>query len=77
MAKQSIVQVIRAKPNARGKTSHIPYVCRVKGCNEEYFAITGTFSNRKKVCKEHFYNPPVTATDIKMRDYLAQFGIAA
>ena len=75
MAKQSIVATIRAKPNERGRTSHIPYTCRITGCNEEYFAITGTFSNRKKTCKEHFYNPPVSDAHAATVALMAQFGV--
>jgi hypothetical protein len=75
MAKQSIVATIRAKPNERGRTSHIPFPCSLKGCDEDYFAITGTFSNRKKVCKEHYYNPPVSDANAATIALMAQFGI--
>lgn len=58
MAKQSIVKVIRAKPNQRGVTSHIPFQCYVKDCDNEVLQITGTFYTRKKVCLPHYENPP-------------------
>lgn len=57
MAKQSIVKVIRAKPNARGKTSHLPIACDACKKNDSVVHY-GEFHNRKRVCWSCWINPP-------------------
>jgi len=54
MAKQSIVKQIKAKPNARGKTSHLPMMCQTKDCDKEAVVFHGTFDKRVKVCYDCF-----------------------
>lgn len=58
MARSQTVKDIKAKPNARGKTSHIPERCNVGKCQENALICRGTASKRKKICEAHYENPP-------------------
>lgn len=75
MAKHSVLADIKAKPNARGKTSHIPIECSVKNCRDEAFLHFGSFDKRKKLCFHHYNNPPRSAKQAIADTYLAQFGL--
>lgn len=75
MAKQSIVAVIRAKPNARGKTSHLPMECSVKKCTNEALIHKGPFANRKRICASHWENPPQDTRKNKQVAKLRSMGL--
>lgn len=80
MAKQSIVAIIKAKPNARGKRSHIPMPCTTKDCKNDAMIYKGTFSKRVRLCEGCYYNPPQKVRAISKRkqaenDLLRQLGV--
>lgn len=59
--KQSINKIIKAKPNERGRTSHLPLTCscsedKVK-CQEDFYVSKPSYPAKRK-CAHHFSNPP-------------------
>lgn len=69
MAKSSFVKDIKAKPNARGKTSHLMFACNTKDCKNDAVIFKGTFDKRVKLCYDCFEskaNQPSKITDVEM-----------
>lgn len=65
MAKASFVKAIKAKPNERGRTSHLPIYCDTKNCKNEALVIKGKFDKRIKLCYDCLTAPkPVKRTNV-------------
>lgn len=79
MAKQSIVQVIKAKPGGRvpnrGKTSHLPLICSTHKCSNEALTITGPYEKRIYKCAACYANPPQVGRQTKLRKQLQSLGL--
>lgn len=56
MAKtRGFVAMMKAKPNARGKTSHLPITCSCGKCDEDFLVLKAGKPNTRK-CRAHFFN---------------------
>lgn len=74
MARSQTMKDIRAKPNAKGKTSHIPERCNAtKTCTNDALINRGIHSKRERICESHYENPPQKVTPALKR--LKQMGL--
>lgn len=66
MAKSNFLAMMKAKPNARGKRSHLPLYCSVAKCEEDFLVSYGKDSYPpKRYCKEHApFNKVQEPTDL-------------
>lgn len=53
MAKSNFLAMMKAKPNARGKRSHLPLECGVKDCHEETIVSHCDVFPPKRYCIGH------------------------
>lgn len=76
MAKSNFLAMMKAKPNARGKRSHLPLYCSVKNCEEDFIVshplINGD-SVPKRYCTTHsaIFTPPQKSDRDKLELVLA------
>lgn len=53
MAKSNFLVMMKAKPNERGRRSHLPLLCSVNKCEEDFLISYQGKEDKKRYCQEH------------------------
>lgn len=79
MAKSNFMAMMKAKPNARGKRSHLPLLCGVQNCEEDFIVSYSNEYPPKRYCIEHatVFNPTTDGSKAQMDQVLKQLGVIA
>lgn len=74
MAKSAFLASIKAKPNARGKRSHLPLECSVKGCDNDFILSYSMTFPPKRYCEQHseIFNPKKSNPTSERRELVNQ-----
>ena len=79
MAKtHSVIKDIKAKPNERGRRSHLPLVCGCKNCEEDFYVSYPRSDMRadvKRRCKPHFDGATQKKREDKTVNMLRRLGL--
>lgn len=79
MAKSNFLASMKAKPNARGKRSHLPLHCSTVGCEEDFLVSYINTYPPIRQCNTHatFLNPPQVSEKDQLTNTLRLLGAIA
>lgn len=77
MAKSGFLQMMQAKPNARGRRSHLPIRCSVGKCEEDFLVSVGKEYPPKRYCTKHAPFIKTSTEDVELDAMLSALGLVA